>query len=44
MIVYKSTGTSSTDYVVAAIDFGSDVTSTASTFQVTVSSPLRIQN
>jgi hypothetical protein len=44
MIVYKSTGTASTDYLVGAIDFGSDVTSTASTFQVTVTSPLRIQN
>lgn len=44
MIVYKNSGTASTDYLVAAIDFGSDITSTASTFQVTVSSPLRIQN
>lgn len=44
MIVYKSTGTASTDYLVAAIDFGADVVSTASTFQVTVSGPLRLQN
>jgi hypothetical protein len=44
MIVYKNSGTAATDYLVSAIDFGTDVVSTASTFQVTVTSPLRIQN
>lgn len=44
-IVYKSRGgASSADNLVCCIDFGGTVTSTAATFQVTVSSPLRIQN
>lgn len=45
MVVYKSRGgASSADELVAYIDFGSDVSSTAATFAVTVTSPLRIQN
>lgn len=45
MVVYKSRGgASSADELVAYIDFLSDVSSTAATFAVTVTSPLRIQN
>lgn len=45
MIVYKSRGgASSADELIAYIDFGSDVSSTAATFAVTVTSPLRISN
>lgn len=45
MIVYKSRGgASSADELVAYIDFGSDVSSTAATFAITVTSPLRVQN
>jgi hypothetical protein len=45
MVVYKSRGgASSADELVAYIDFGSDVSSTAATFAITVTSPLRIQN
>jgi hypothetical protein len=45
MVIYKSRGgASSADNLVMYVDFLSDVTSTASTFAVTVSSPLRIQN
>jgi hypothetical protein len=44
-VVYKSRGgASSADELVCYLDFGADVTSTAGTFSVTVSSPLRIQN
>jgi hypothetical protein len=34
-IVYKSTGTASTSPLIAAIDFGSDQTSTSGTFTIT---------
>lgn len=45
LVVYKSRGgASSADNLVCFIDFGGTVTSTAATFQVTISSPLRIQN
>jgi len=45
LVVYKSRGgASSADNLVCYIDFGSDVSSTGATFQVTVTSPLRIQN
>lgn len=45
MVVYKARGgASSADNLVCYIDFGSDVSSTGATFQVTVTSPLRIQN
>lgn len=43
LVVYKSTGTASTDNLVAYIDFGSDVTSTGGTFSVS-SSTVRVQN
>jgi hypothetical protein len=45
MVVYKHRGgASSADNLVTYIDFNSDVSSTGATFQVTVTSPLRIQN
>lgn len=34
-VIYKSTGTASTDNLVAYVDFGSDYTSTAGTFLIT---------
>jgi hypothetical protein len=37
LVIYKSTGTSSTDNLVAYNDFGSDVSSTAGTFSVAAS-------
>jgi hypothetical protein len=44
-VIYKSRGgLASADELVGYVDFGSDVTSTAGTFSVTVSSPLRFQN
>lgn len=43
-VIYKSTGTSSSDNLVAFLDFGSNVTSTNGTFTVDITSPLRIQN
>lgn len=43
LVVYKSTGTASTDNLVAYIDFGSDVTSSGGTFSVSAST-IRIQN
>lgn len=43
-VIYKSTGTASTDRLIAYVDFGSDVSSTSATFAVTFSSPLRFQN
>lgn len=44
-VIYKSRGgASSADELVAYVDFGADITSTAATFSVTFSSPLRIQN
>lgn len=45
MVVYKARGgASSADELVMYVDFGTDVSSTAATFAVTVTSPLRIQN
>lgn len=44
-VIYKHRGgASSADNLVAYVDFGSDVSSTAATFSVTFSSPLRFQN
>jgi len=44
-VIYKSRGgASSADELVAYADFGANVTSTAGTFTVTFSSPLRFQN
>jgi hypothetical protein len=44
-VIYKSRGgASSADNLVAFVDFGSTVSSTAATFSVTFSSPLRFQN
>lgn len=44
-VVYKSRGgASSADELVFYLDFGADITSTAGTFSVSVTSPLRIQN
>jgi hypothetical protein len=40
--IYKSIGTAATDELVTFIDFGGTVSSTASTFAVTVSAPLYI--
>jgi hypothetical protein len=37
LVIYKSTGTASTDNLVAYNDFGSDVSSTAGTFSVAAS-------
>jgi hypothetical protein len=42
-VYYKAVGSAATDRLVAYIDFGSDVTSTAGTFSLTAST-LRIQN
>lgn len=42
-VYYKSTGTASTDTLVAVIDFGSDVISSTGTFTLTAST-LRVQN
>lgn len=45
MVVYKDRGgASSADELVMYVDFLSDVSSTAATFAVSVTSPLRIQN
>lgn len=45
MVIYKDRGgDSSADELVMYVDFGTDVSSTAATFAVTVTSPLRIQN
>lgn len=45
LVIYKSRGgASSADNLATYIDFGSDITSTAATFSVTISTPLRIQN
>lgn len=45
MVIYKyRAGASSADELVMYVDFLSDVSSTAATFAVTVTSPLRIQN
>lgn len=44
-VVYKSRGgASSADELVCYLDFGADITSTAGTFSVSVTTPLRIQN
>lgn len=45
LVVYKNRGgASSADNLVCYVDFSSDVSSTGATFQVTITSPLRIQN
>ena len=44
LVIYKSTGTNTTDRLVGYIDFITDVTSTNGTFAVTVSTPLKFQN
>lgn len=43
-VIYKATGTASTDNLVAYLDFGGNVTSTNGTFTLDITSPLRIQN
>lgn len=44
-VIYKSRGgASSADELVAYVDFGSDIVSTAGTFAVTFTSPLKFQN
>lgn len=43
-VIYKTTGTASTDNLVAYLDFGGSVTSTNGTFTLDITSPLRIQN
>jgi len=43
-VIYKTTGTSSTDNLVAYLDFSGNVTSTNGTFTLDITSPLRIQN
>lgn len=44
-VIYKVRGgAASADELVAYLDFGADATSTAGTFTVTISSPLRLQN
>jgi hypothetical protein len=43
-VIYKTTGTASTDNLVAYLDFGGNVTSTNGTFTLDITSPLRIQN
>lgn len=40
-VIYKSTGTASTDLLVAFLDFGGNVSSSNGTFTVSVTSPLR---
>jgi hypothetical protein len=43
LVIYKSTGTASTDALVAYVDFGSNVSSTGGTFNVTAST-VTLQN
>ena len=43
-VIYKSTGTDTTDTLIAYLDFGGDVSSTNGTFTVSVTTPLRFQN
>jgi hypothetical protein len=43
-VIYKNTGTASTDNLVAYVDFGSDTTASNGTFQVQFSTPLRFSN
>jgi hypothetical protein len=43
-VIYKTTGTASTDNLVAYLDFAGNVISTNGTFTVDITSPLRIQN
>lgn len=42
-VIYHDSGLSTTDELIAYVDFGSDVSSTNGTFTVTFSSPLRFQ-
>lgn len=45
LVIYKSRGgASSADNLVAYVDFLSNISSSGATFQVTITSPLRIQN
>ena len=45
MVIYKARGgASSADELVAFVDFGSDVTSTAGTFATDITTPITIQN
>lgn len=41
-VVFRDTGTASTDRLVTYVDFGANVSSTAGTFTVTFSNPLHI--
>jgi hypothetical protein len=43
-VIYKSTGVAGTSPLIAYVDFGQDVSSTAAAFSVTFSSALRFQN
>lgn len=43
-VIYKTTGTASTDNLVAYLDFGGNVSSTNGTFNVDILTPLIIQN
>lgn len=43
-VIYKNSGSAATDWLIAYVDFGSDVSSTNAAFAVTFSSALRWQN
>lgn len=43
-VIYKHTGTATTDTLIAYVDFGQAVSSTNASFSVTFSSPLTFQN
>lgn len=43
-VIYKSSGTSSTDWLVAYVDNGSDASSVAATFAFSFTSTLKFQN
>ena len=43
-VIYKSSGTSSTDWLVAYVDNGADASSVAATFAFSFTSTLKIQN
>lgn len=43
-VIYKNTGSSTTDRLVAYVDFGTDTTASNGTFQVQFSTPLRFSN
>lgn len=44
LVIYKDTGNAATDPLFCCIDHGSEVTSTASTFTFTISTPMVFQN